>query len=97
MGISSKLLRWQELEPGLIIRTPGNARQNRTGDWRTKRPQVDTGKCISCGVCFIYCPDMAISMKPDKSFGADLFFCKGCGICAKECFTGCIVMIPEEE
>jgi Pyruvate/2-oxoacid:ferredoxin oxidoreductase delta subunit len=23
-------------------------------------------------------------------------YCKGCGICAKECVTGCIKMAPEE-
>lgn len=32
------------------------------------------------------------SLVPD----ADLDYCKGCGICAKECPTQCIVMVPEE-
>ena len=27
---------------------------------------------------------------------ADLDYCKGCGICAQECWTGCISMVAEE-
>lgn len=27
---------------------------------------------------------------------SDNDYCKGCGICAKECWTGCIEMVPEE-
>jgi pyruvate ferredoxin oxidoreductase delta subunit len=34
----------------------------------------------------------AESLVPD----ADLVYCKGCGICAKECPTSCIEMVPEE-
>jgi len=34
----------------------------------------------------------AESLVPD----ADLNYCKGCGICARECPTRCIEMVPEE-
>jgi len=40
---------------------------------------------------------MAINKTDENYFEASLYYCKGCGICAQECFTGCIAMVPEEE
>jgi len=40
---------------------------------------------------------MAIKKTEDGYFEADLYYCKGCGICAQECITGCIAMVEEEE
>ena len=57
-----------------------------TGDWRTLKPLRDKEKCNKCLLCFIFCPDSAITWNPttkDIEFNYD--FCKGCGICAKEC------------
>ena len=88
---------WKELEVGCVVVTPGNASEYKTGDWRSLQPVVDKDKCIQCGVCYLFCPDMAITKTEDGYFVADLYYCKGCGICAKECFTGCISMVPEEE
>ncbi|MHA2609563.1 MAG: FAD-dependent oxidoreductase [bacterium JZ-2024 1] len=52
------------------------------------------GVCNGCGVCWIFCPDVAISLDSHKpSFLYD--FCKGCGICSVECPRGIIRMIPE--
>lgn len=88
---------WKEIEVGLAISQPGSARKYRTGDWRSSRPVVDKNRCIKCGVCYIFCPDMAVRKTEGSFFEADLFYCKGCGICAEECFTSCITMIIEEE
>ena len=88
---------WKELGVGFVIDKPGNSREYETGTWRSLRPVVDTSKCISCGVCYIFCPDMAVHKTEEGFFGADLYFCKGCGICAFECFTQCITMVAEEE
>lgn len=88
---------WKDLEPGFVISEPGTSREYKTGDWRSERPVVNKDQCIKCGVCYIFCPDMAIVKGPDNYFEADLYYCKGCGICAAECFTGCITMIAEEE
>lgn len=90
-------LTWKDLETGCVVSQPGNAGQYKTGDWRSNRPVCDTTKCIRCGICYIFCPDMAIRRTEEGYFEADLYYCKGCGICAQECFTGCIKMIPEEE
>jgi len=90
-------LTWQDLEVGCAVSNAGNACAYKTGDWRSLRPIVNTDHCIRCGVCYIFCPDMAIQKTADGFFEADLFYCKGCGICAQECITGCITMVQEEE
>jgi Pyruvate/2-oxoacid:ferredoxin oxidoreductase delta subunit len=53
------------------------------------------GHCNSCGVCFIYCPDAAITW--DDGPIIDYGVCKGCGICATECPGSAIVNVPERE
>jgi len=65
-----------------------------TGTWRTKRPIIDKDKCISCGICYLFCPPQCIVMNPDF-FEPNLAFCKGCGICAAECPKKAITMKPE--
>ena len=70
-----------------------------TGDWKTFMPVCDTGKCVHCLMCVIFCPEGAPSWKPDfEHVKFDLNFCKGCGICANECPTKAIIMkMPEKE
>jgi formate dehydrogenase major subunit len=52
------------------------------------------GRCTECDNCFIYCPDVAIAKKT-KGFDIDLFFCKGCGVCAVECPRAALRMTEE--
>jgi len=54
-------------------------------------------RCFNCGVCnlchncFIYCPDLAISARPDKqAYDINYDYCKGCCICVEECPRGAI-------
>ncbi len=65
-----------------------------TGTWRTKRPVVDKDKCISCGICSLFCPPQCIIMQSDF-FEPNLNFCKGCGICAEECPKNAVSMQSE--
>jgi len=90
-------LTWKDLEIGSIVTDPGSASQYQTGGWRTQRPVYDTDKCIKCGLCAIFCPDGCIGPNAEGYFEADLFYCKGCGICARECWTQAITMVEEEE
>ncbi len=87
---------WRELLPGCIITEAGNAKQYRTGDWKSERPVWDHKKCIKCGICYLFCPEGCIGQNEDGYFEANLYYCKGCGICARECWTEAIKMVEEE-
>lgn len=52
------------------------------------------GRCTECDNCYIYCPDVAIAKK-DGGFEVDYYYCKGCGICPKECPRAAMDMIEE--
>jgi len=52
------------------------------------------GRCTECDNCYIYCPDVAIE-KITSGFDIDYFFCKGCGVCAKECPRAAMRMMEE--
>jgi NADPH-dependent glutamate synthase beta subunit-like oxidoreductase/ferredoxin len=61
---------------------------------------AEAGRCFSCGTCtqcdncFHYCPDLAIIRVPG-GYSVLTDYCKGCGICVKECPTGSMVMMEE--
>ena len=88
---------WKDLEIGSIVTEPGNASQYKTGDWRSQRPTYDFNKCIKCGICSIFCPEGCVELNEEGYLEANLFYCKGCGICARECWTQAITMVDEEE
>jgi pyruvate ferredoxin oxidoreductase delta subunit len=86
---------WQEVNPGCMVFRLGSTREYHTGSWKTKKPVWDNKKCIKCGICYLFCPEGCISEDTDGYFLADLNYCKGCGICAHECWPGAIKMVEE--
>jgi NADPH-dependent glutamate synthase beta subunit-like oxidoreductase len=62
----------------------------------------EAGRCFSCGECthcdncFHYCPDLAIR-RVDGGYEVLADYCKGCGICVKECPTGSMTMLEESK
>lgn len=88
---------WKNMEVGNIVTDPGNASARKTGDWRSDRPILDKDKCIKCAFCWLYCPDAAIKQTDDGYFVSDLYYCKGCGICANVCPKKAITMVEEIE
>ena len=64
---------------------------------RAANPETEAGRCLSCGhcnscaVCWTFCPDLAIANET-QGFEFFLDYCKGCGICAKECPGGVLEM-----
>ena len=97
MAKSESELTWKDLEIGCIVTEPGSARQYETGVWRSQRPTYEFSKCIKCGICQIFCPEGCVEQNKDGHFEANLYYCKGCGICARECWTRVIKMVEEEE
>ncbi len=88
---------WKDIEIGGIATEPGSATLYRTGAWRSQRPTYDFKKCIKCGLCQLYCPEGCIEQNKEGHFEANLYYCKGCGICARECWTQVMTMVEEEE
>jgi pyruvate ferredoxin oxidoreductase delta subunit len=82
---------------GATIPEAGNSVYNETGGWRTLVPEMDPEKCDGCMLCYFYGPDASIVVEDGKAVAVDLAHCKGCGICAKECPTGAIVMKTDEK
>jgi len=52
------------------------------------------GTCIQCDNCVHYCPDLAVKREAD-GYVVLTDYCKGCGLCVKECPTGSMKMIEE--
>jgi 2-oxoacid:acceptor oxidoreductase delta subunit (pyruvate/2-ketoisovalerate family) len=94
MGVVPKTRKEMPLTP---ISYPTVGSMGKTGSWRTFRPEVDYSKCTRCTLCWIYCPDAAITRRKDDSPEIDYDYCKGCGICANECPVKAITMKREEE
>lgn len=56
---------------------------------------LNCGKCTGCGICWFFCPDIAISMsdiEKELKVMIDEEHCKGCGLCSKSCPRGVIKM-----
>ena len=86
----------QDLTIGGNIYKAGNAKEFKTGDWRSTRPVFEEEKCKQCGLCFPVCPENAIPVKEDlKRTDFNFDYCKGCGVCAKVCPFGAITMKEE--
>jgi 2-oxoacid:acceptor oxidoreductase delta subunit (pyruvate/2-ketoisovalerate family) len=57
---------------------------------------MSCGNCFECDNCYGVCPDNAvIKLGVGEGFRIDYDYCKGCGICATECPSGSILMVPE--
>ena len=69
----------------------------RTASWRTVRPVIDLARCTRCNFCWKFCPDDAFEFDAKGYPVVRLDYCKGCGICARECSPRAIVMVPEPD
>ncbi|MFQ6086102.1 MAG: 4Fe-4S binding protein [Candidatus Bathyarchaeia archaeon] len=90
--MSERKLGWKEIPHG--VASWKSAEENETGSWRTLKPVISNKKCTVCLLCWVFCPDGAIKLK-EGGVVVNYEFCKGCGICAKECAPRAIEMIPE--
>jgi NADPH-dependent glutamate synthase beta subunit-like oxidoreductase/Pyruvate/2-oxoacid:ferredoxin oxidoreductase delta subunit len=53
------------------------------------------GTCTSCDNCFQLCPDLAIEHVPGGGYKVLADYCKGCGVCVRECPTGSMLLNEE--
>ena len=86
---------WKDIPLGGLILEAGNAREYKTGSWRTFKPVWDEKKCTHCLLCWIYCPDSSVIVEESKFKEFDYEHCKGCGICSVQCPVEAIKMIEE--
>ncbi len=86
-----------EMTIGGNIYEAGNARNFKTGDWRSVKPVFIRENCRQCGLCFPVCPENAIPVSKDDLQRTDFNYdyCKGCGVCAKVCPFSAITMKEE--
>ena len=84
-----------------LVTQANSALNNKTGSWRTQKPETDYYICISCAKCSNICPENCIEMKADKKYPGklkpvtDYDYCKGCALCAKECPVKAIRMVDD--
>ena len=52
------------------------------------------GTCTHCDNCITYCPDLAVQ-RAGSGYIVLTDYCKGCGLCVKECPTGSMKMQEE--
>ncbi|MBI3245471.1 MAG: 2-oxoacid:acceptor oxidoreductase family protein [Deltaproteobacteria bacterium] len=69
------------------IYASGNSPERKTGNWRQFRPILHADLCTRCWICFVRCPEAAISLDAQDYPVVDYDECKGCLLCVHECPT----------
>jgi pyruvate ferredoxin oxidoreductase delta subunit len=86
----------KEFSGGIPVGTYGQAMQltETLEGWRNTKPVINNDTCNKCKWCYLVCPEGVIFSEENK-MQIDYRFCKGCGICAKECKKAAITMEKE--
>jgi pyruvate ferredoxin oxidoreductase gamma subunit len=72
-----------------------NSPERHTGSWRQYRPVLQRERCSRCWVCFVRCPDAAITLDPENYPVVDYAVCKGCLLCVHDCPTHAFTVVKE--
>lgn len=91
----NKIISLQNHHPNIsknIITNTGNTMQVIRKGWNLFKPIIDYDKCTKCRICFVYCPDSAITIDKQNFPQVNYNFCKSCNICYTECPVNAIDM-----
>ena len=77
------------------VSATGNTASRRV-DWNRVKPVIDYDGCTKCMICYVYCPDSAISIQSSGFPHVDYNACKGCDICYRECPVKAITLVERE-
>ncbi len=81
--------------PKVALSSPSEGASGLTGMWRIKKPLMDPAKCNKCLICWLYCPEAAITKDKENKVSINYEFCKGCGICGEVCPSKAITIVKE--
>ena len=56
--------------------------------------QLNTQKCVGCGMCLEVCPHEVLCLRDNRIFLADHDSCMECGACAMNCPADAITLSP---
>ncbi len=79
-----------------VLSRPSEGASGLTGMWRIKRPVLDSERCNTCMLCWLYCPEGTITRRAGRKVRIVYEYCKGCGICAEVCPVKAIKMLRRE-
>lgn len=97
-SVSAKIFNIPYQEPTISspsVYASGNITERQTGKWRLFKPVIHYDKCNKCWLCFVWCPEGAISLDDSEYPHIDYDHCKGCLICYEECPTKVITIERE--
>lgn len=87
--LTGEVVSFEELN--LAAKVNLELQQKETDPQREAERCLGCGTCNSCGICYLFCPDVAVD-QVDGKYEFNLDYCKGCGICVKECPSQALVM-----
>ncbi|MGK2925285.1 MAG: 2-oxoacid:acceptor oxidoreductase family protein [Lysobacterales bacterium] len=93
-----RLLHFEKHAPHTEAALPAATRTAAFDEVRQGLPDLEEARrCLSCGVCnscdrcVTYCPD-GVLQRVDGELVFDYEYCKGCGVCARECSRAVVYM-----
>ena len=97
MAKSESEMTWKDLEIGCIVTEPGSARHTKAVPGARSAPPMTSTSASSAASAAYTARKAASGQNKEGYFEANLYYCKGCGICARECWPRVIKMVEEEE
>jgi MinD superfamily P-loop ATPase len=79
--------------PNLHLVMGQAAEPKRTDYFGLPRAEIDSSRCIACGLCRQHCRFDAISAG-SAAYKIDVYACEGCGVCQTVCPADAISLVP---